>query len=98
MKYKIKFEIKHVIWMKTTDAWKKQNGEFIPAPLVYINQMRWDGAEVPDTIVNVGEMTVNMHFVDPAIEKVNRDSQNAVPMPPEIRTKMEEIRRSMQVH
>jgi len=90
--------IKHVIWMKTTDAWKKQNGEFIPAPLVYINQMRWDGAEVPDTIVNVAEMTVNMHFVDPAIEKVNRDRATAAPMPPEIRAKMEEIRRSMQVH
>jgi hypothetical protein len=90
--------IKHVIWMKTTDAWKKQNGEFIPAPLVYINQMRWDGAEVPDTIVNVGEMTVNMHFVDPAIEKVNRDLQNAVPMPENIKARLEELRKTMQVH
>ena len=90
--------IKHVIWMKTTDAWKKQNGEFIPAPLVYINQMRWDGAEVPDTIVNVAEMTVNMHFVDPAIEKVNRDLQNAVPMPENIKARLEELRKTMQVH
>ena len=40
--------IKHVEWLKTTEQWKKGNGSFIPAPLVYLNQMRWDGAEVPE--------------------------------------------------
>jgi hypothetical protein len=40
--------IKHVEWMKTTDDWRKNNGAFIPAPLVYLNQQRWDGAEVPE--------------------------------------------------
>ena len=39
--------IKHVEWMKTTEGWQKQNGSFIPAPLVYLNQQRWDGAEIP---------------------------------------------------
>ena len=41
--------IKHVEWMKTTDDWRKNNGAFIPAPLVYLNQQRWDGAEVSET-------------------------------------------------
>ena len=41
--------VKHVEWMKTTDDWRKSNGAFIPAPLVYLNQQRWDGAEVPET-------------------------------------------------
>ena len=40
--------IKHVEWMKTTEQWKKDNGAFIPAPLVYLNQQRWDGAEIPE--------------------------------------------------
>jgi len=61
--------------------------------LVYINQQRWDGAEVPEMTVNV-----NVNFVDPAIEKVNRDRATAAPMPPEIRAKIEELRRSIQIH
>lgn len=40
--------IKHVEWMKTTEDWVKNSGAFIPAPLVYLNQQRWDGAEVPE--------------------------------------------------
>lgn len=38
--------IKHVEACKTSDGWTKNNGEYIPAPLVYLNQQRWDGAEV----------------------------------------------------
>lgn len=40
--------IKHVEWLKTTPDWLKDQGAFIPAPLVYLNQQRWDGADVPD--------------------------------------------------
>ena len=40
--------IKHVTWMKTTTDWLKDNGAFIPAPMVYLNQQRWDGAEIPE--------------------------------------------------
>lgn len=32
----------HVSALKTTDSWR---GGFVPAPLVYLNQERWDGAE-----------------------------------------------------
>lgn len=35
--------IAHVEAMKRSSQWS--NPEFIPAPLVYINQRRWDGAE-----------------------------------------------------
>jgi hypothetical protein len=30
------------LWKKTDD-WKKNNGQYIPAPLVYLHQKRWDG-------------------------------------------------------
>ena len=40
--------LKHVEWLKTTPDWLKDRGLFIPAPLVYLNQQRWDGAEVPE--------------------------------------------------
>lgn len=85
--------IKHVTWMKTTEAWTKGDGAFIPAPLVYINQQRWDGAEVPEVTVNL-----NVNFVDPAIQKVDMDTQNAVPMPDEIKRKLQELRKSIQIH
>ena len=34
----------HVQSLKLSSSWTKNNGEFIPAPLVYINQRRWEGA------------------------------------------------------
>lgn len=34
----------HIARLKTSPDWTKNNGEFIPAPLVYLNQRRWDGA------------------------------------------------------
>ena len=72
--------IKHVDWMKTTEQWKKGEGAFIPAPLVYLNQMRWDGAEIPDMTVNV-----NVNFKDPALMKIEEDTKNIAPMPSFVR-------------
>ena len=37
--------IRHLDSLKTSTAWTKSGGEFIPAPLVYLNQRRWEGAE-----------------------------------------------------
>ena len=85
--------ISHVNYMKTTNDWKKENGAFIPAPLVYINQMRWDGAEVPEMTVNV-----NVTFKDPALAKMDADRQKAVPMPKSVAEKLQELRKSMQIH
>lgn len=42
---KVKDEIiRHVGRMKACDDWRKNGGAFIPAPLVYLNQRRWEGA------------------------------------------------------
>jgi hypothetical protein len=37
--------VAHVERLKASPGWSKQGGEFIPAPLVYLNQRRWEGAE-----------------------------------------------------
>lgn len=38
--------LSHVKAMCLSDGWSKDGGQFIPAPLVYLNQARWEGAEV----------------------------------------------------
>lgn len=38
----------HVEALKLSAGWTKQNGEFIPAPLVYLNGRRWEGAEAAE--------------------------------------------------
>ena len=76
--------LKHVSWLKTTEPWLKANGAFIPAPLVYLNQQRWDGAEVPEM--------PNKNQIDPALKKAIEDSKNAAPMPDHIRERLKELR------
>lgn len=36
----------HVESLKLSQSWTKNNGEFIPAPLVYLNKKSWEGAEI----------------------------------------------------
>lgn len=79
--------IKHVEWMKTTDQWRQANGAYIPAPLVYLNQQRWDGAEVPD-IKPVDK-------IDPALQKIAQDRARAVAMPDDVREKLAQLRRGI---
>ena len=76
--------IKHIEWLKTTEQWLKANGAFIPAPLVYLNQQRWDGAEVPE--IKPKETK------DPALAKIEADSKRAVPIPEHIRQKMASLK------
>lgn len=38
--------VAHVEFRKTTDDWRKQNGQFIEAPLAYLNGRKWEGAEL----------------------------------------------------
>lgn len=40
--------IAHVESLKKSAMWTKDAGQFIPAPLVYLNQRRWEGAEAQD--------------------------------------------------
>lgn len=74
--------LKHIEWMKTTDQWRKDSGAFIPAPLVYLNQQRWDGAEIPEP----------KDTRDPALVKLDQDRNNATPMPEEVRLKLQQLR------
>ena len=76
--------------MKTTDQWKEKNGAYIPAPLVYINQMRWDGADVPEI-----EITVSVAFKDPALRKIEEDRKRAVPPSLETLAKLAELRKGV---
>ena len=80
--------IKHIEWLKTTEQWKKGNGSFIPAPLVYLNQMRWDGAEVPEPPPPPSQ------FKDDALAKIEEDRKKAAPMPEDIKKRLEQLRRS----
>ena len=38
----------HVESLKLSQSWRKNGGEFVPAPLVYLNNRRWEGAELAD--------------------------------------------------
>jgi len=37
--------VAHVEAMKISLDWRKDGGAFIPAPLAYLNQRRWEGAD-----------------------------------------------------
>ena len=36
----------HLAVMKTSPTWRKEEGQYIPAPLAYLNGRKWDGADV----------------------------------------------------
>ena len=38
----------HVASLKNSASWQKNGGEFIPAPLVYLNKRSWEGAEMAE--------------------------------------------------
>lgn len=40
--------VAHVEFMKASDDWRRDGGQYIPAPVVYLNKSRWDGAEIAD--------------------------------------------------
>jgi hypothetical protein len=79
--------IKHVEYMKTTDSWLKSNGQFIPAPLVYLNQMRWDGAEIPE-----------VKKVDDTLVRLEESRKQAVPPSPEILAQLRNLRNQTRMH
>jgi hypothetical protein len=74
--------IKHVEWQKTTDQWRKDNGLFIPAPLVYLNQQRWDGAEIP-------EVKIPVTMAEQYQERIS----GTVAMPDHIRERLAQLRK-----
>ena len=40
--------LRHVEWLKTTADWLKDGGAYIPMPITYLRQQRWDGADIPE--------------------------------------------------
>ena len=76
--------VKHLQWMATTSAWLRDNGAFIPAPKVYLNQQRWDGADIPEIKAKP--------LIDPALAKIKEDIKKATPMPEHIRQKIAQIK------
>ena len=81
--------VAHVNWMATTNDWKKDNGAFIPMPITYLNQMRWDGAEIPEQTINVNV------YVDPALQKIHEDAKKAVPVPKNVREMLEKLKKGV---
>ena len=51
----------HVERLKDSESWKKQGGQFVPAPLVYLGQRRWEGAD--DDAAEGAGAGVGVHFV-----------------------------------
>jgi len=77
--------LKHIQWMATTAQWLQDNGAYIPAPKVYLNQQRWDGAEIPEIKPK--------QLKDPALVKIEQDSKKAAPIPEHIKAKMALLRK-----
>lgn len=75
--------IAHVKWLKTTMEWLKDNGAFIPMPITYLNQQRWDGADFEP----VAEKPIAK--IDPALAKIEADRAKAAPMPDEIKKRIQ---------
>lgn len=42
--------ISHVAAMKQSADWLKEDGAYVPAPLTYLNQQRWDGSELSEVV------------------------------------------------
>ena len=75
--------VQHVEWMKTQPDWLKDNGAFIPQPLTYLNQQRWDGWEP----VQAPEKPA----IDPALAKLTQDAAMAAKPSAEVRAKMAQL-------
>lgn len=75
--------VQHVEWMKTQQDWLKDNGAFIPQPLTYLNQQRWDGWE-PVAVPT-------RPAIDPALAKLTQDAAMAAKPSPEVRAKMAQL-------
>jgi hypothetical protein len=74
----------HVNWMCKQEDWLKQNGAFICAPLVYLNQQRWVDWE-PE---------VELPKRPTALQAIEKSRALAKPMPEHIRDKIKQIKES----
>ncbi len=82
--------VKHTEWMKTTADWMKDRGMFIPMPITYLNQQRWDGAEIEIEVIEAPKA-----FIDPALKKIMDDRAKAVAPSDEIRQRLAALRKGV---
>lgn len=89
--YDSQFEIikRHIYWLKTTPDWLKDRGAFIPMPITYLNQQRWDGCEIPEAPQNA---------IDPALMAIKRHEATWTPPSAETRLKMAQILSKKSLH
>jgi hypothetical protein len=78
--------IRHTEWMKTTADWIKDRGMYIPMPITYLNQQRWDGAEIEIPAPAA-------KYVDPALKAIEDHAKAARPAPADVRAKINQILR-----
>lgn len=79
--------IAHTQWMAKTSDWLKDRGAFVPMPITYLNQQRWDGAEIEPVKVEPPR-----RFIDPTLAKIIADDAKAVAPSAEIRAKLALLR------
>jgi hypothetical protein len=60
---------------------------FIPMPITYLNQQRWDGAEIEIEVIEKPKA-----YVDPALKRIMDDRLKAVAPSDEIRQRLAALR------
>ena len=73
--------------MAKTADWLKDRGAFIPMPITYLNQQRWDGAEI-ETV----QVEVTKRYVDKTLAQIIADDAKATAPSAEIRARLAELR------
>jgi hypothetical protein len=69
--------IRHTEYQKGTADWQKDQGSFIPMPITYLRQQRWDGADIPESASAVPEQTQQY------LQELSK--KKATPMPEHLR-------------
>lgn len=80
--------LKAVARQAGSDAWRKDNGQFIPNPSTWLNQGRWE-----DEGVSFTSTPSEPKGKDPALIKLEEDAKKATAPPPEVLAKMKALRR-----
>lgn len=79
--------VRHVEWLKTTADWLKDGGAYIPMPITYLRQQRWDGAEIPDSAATQAE-TKEQYI---ARMQAEREASKGTAPPAEVRAKIAQL-------
>lgn len=64
---------KYIAWQKKSEQWTKSNGQFIPNPLTWINQGRWDNEPMQSAVIDKKTLAAESfdinEFVDIALKR-----------------------------